>query len=128
MKRIVPLCIAFLAGFLTYGILDRVITAQHDAKFRAEVTRCQLVLSEFGRGETDLRSGVGAECYTVVTQMNQAAPEPVRAFCTPEHHQGRGANVLYSSGEVRWLDAEDFDRLKVQLGPSGPDRENRKQR
>jgi len=50
--------------------------------------------------------------YAYVSGVNEEDPPGcVLAFCPPENHQGKGANVLFVDGKVRWYSVEEFKKL-----------------
>jgi prepilin-type processing-associated H-X9-DG protein len=49
--------------------------------------------------------------YAYVSGLNEDDPNGVSAFCPPENHDGKGANVLYGDGSVQWLQVSHFVTL-----------------
>ena len=50
--------------------------------------------------------------YVYVSGLKESDPPScVLAFCPPENHQGKGANVLFVDGKVRWYSVEEFKKL-----------------
>ena len=47
--------------------------------------------------------------YTCVPGLSETnAPDTVIAMCSPDHHHGDGANVLFVDGHVEWMPADWF--------------------
>ena len=50
--------------------------------------------------------------YGYISGLKEDDPSGcVLAFCPPEHHGGRGANVLQIEGLVRWYPRDEFSRV-----------------
>lgn len=102
----------FIAGFLTYGILDRVISAQQEAMFRSDVNSCQLELVHFAQ-YNKFSSVIVSNNYTVISAVSNNIDNYICVFCSLSHHQNRGANVLYADGTVQWLTVKEFKERQI---------------
>jgi len=64
--------------------------------------------------------------YIYVAGLREADPSDiVQAIERPTNHAGRGGNVLFVGGYVKWYNQEDLMVLLRQLGASGVARETR---
>ncbi len=54
--------------------------------------------------------------YVCVPLASNAPPQVVQAFCPPENHAGKGANVLFADGSVTWESTDAFDELIREQG------------
>jgi hypothetical protein len=54
--------------------------------------------------------------YCLVNLSPTSAPDRVHAFCPPENHHGKGANVLFRDASVQWCSASDFETLIREQG------------
>ena len=59
--------------------------------------------------------------FVLVTGLSTNSPKDgVHAFCRPENHQGKGANVLFTDGSVCWYQTEEFDKFLNEQGIDRP--------
>jgi prepilin-type processing-associated H-X9-DG protein len=111
MKRIVQMVLVFAAGFMTYGFLDRLLCARAASEFRANRTRCQLVLAEYGKHRSGTVSNLPGPCRYTRILLESDTPASVAVACAPEYHDGKGANMLFADGAVEWITPERLKQL-----------------
>jgi prepilin-type processing-associated H-X9-DG protein len=59
--------------------------------------------------------------FLIVPGLTTNSPKTlVHACCRPEHHNGKGANVLFTDGSVCWYQAEEFHKLLKEQGIERP--------
>ncbi|MFC1499080.1 hypothetical protein ACFLS1_11515 [Verrucomicrobiota bacterium] len=54
--------------------------------------------------------------YTLITNASDASD--IWAFCTPNHHKGKGCNILHLDGSVWWVKTDEFEKLLKEQGLS----------
>lgn len=112
MKKGLQIIIVFFAGFFAYGILDRILSGNAEAKFRVERSRCQIALIEFGKQRASATSASAADNndhYVFVnwSKLPDGAGTPSGKYPLAydrrrSNHGGRGINILMSDGTVEW--------------------------
>ncbi len=59
--------------------------------------------------------------FTLVPGLTTNTPKHrLHAYCDPEHHEGRGANALFTDGSVMWFKKEQFEDLVKAGGMERP--------
>ena len=55
--------------------------------------------------------------FFLVSGLTTNSPKDrIHAGCRPENHQGKGANLLFTDGSVRWCQAVEFNKLLKDQG------------
>lgn len=111
MKKVVQFAAVFLAGFFTYGVLDRILWAKAEENFQLERSRCHSVLREqWKQSEGMATFGTGNnKDYFFVDWSKQPelleklpSKRPLMYDRRLSNHDGRGINILMVDGSIEW--------------------------
>ena len=111
MKKVVKLIAVFLAGFFTYGVLDRILWAKAEETFHLERSRCQSILIEQWKqseGKVGLGTRDNGNYFFVDWSKLPDGPGtspgkyPLMYDRRLSNHDGRGINILMADGSIEW--------------------------
>ncbi len=111
MKKAFQFIAVFLAGFFTYGVLDRILWAKAEETFHLERSRCQSILIEHWKqheGKAGLGTGDSGNYFFLDWSKLPDGPGtspgkyPLMYDRRTSNHDGRGINILMVGGTVEW--------------------------
>lgn len=111
MKKVLQFIAVFLAGFFTYGVLDRILRAKAEETFHLERSRCQSILIEHWKqsgGKAGLGTGDNINYFFVDWSKLPDEPGTSRGKYPLiydrrlSNHDGRGINILMVDGSIVW--------------------------
>ena len=111
MKKAFQFIAIFSAGFFTYGIVERIVLAEAEQKYRLERSRCQLILIDQWKrseGNVGVETGDNGD-YVFLDWSKQSngfeklpSKRPLKYDRRLSNHIGRGINILMVDGSVEW--------------------------
>ena len=75
MKKALQITAVLLVGFFAYGLVERIISAEAEQKFRLERSRCQLNLIKHWKqieGKAALGTGTNRDYFSLTGRSNKS--------------------------------------------------------
>lgn len=111
MKKTFQFIVVFLAGFFTCSVVERIISAEAEQKFRLERSRCHSILREQWKqneGRARLGTGDNGNYFFMDWSKLPDGPGtspgkyPLMYDRRLSNHNGRGINILMVDGTIEW--------------------------
>jgi len=124
MKKALQITAVLLVGFFAYGLVERIISAEAEQKFRLERSRCQLNLIKHWKqieGKAALGTGTNRDYFFVDWSKQQESLDnlpnkrPLMYDRQLSNHNGGGINILMTDGSIEWdFNAEWLKKFAAQ--------------